>query len=69
MVLTDKQAELLDLRLMGGADLLQPGKMIQELQRKVAANQPHSTATTVSELVADYNALIDKLVAAGLMEG
>lgn len=34
---------------------------------KVAANQPHSTATDIAGLVADFNALIDKLVAAGLM--
>lgn len=31
-------------------------------------NQPHSVATTVTQLVADHNALIDALVVAGIMK-
>lgn len=34
----------------------------------VAANQADSTATTVANLVTDFNALLAKLRAAGLME-
>lgn len=32
-----------------------------------AENQPNSTATTIAALRADFNALLDKLKAAGLM--
>lgn len=31
-------------------------------------NQPTSTATTIEELVVDFNALLSKLKAAGIME-
>lgn len=34
-----------------------------------AANQGDSTATTVAGIVSDFNALLGKLIAAGLMEG
>lgn len=32
------------------------------------ANQPHSTAVDIAHLLADFNALLDKLVAAGIMK-
>ncbi|WP_127509795.1 hypothetical protein [Paenibacillus humicus] len=68
MKITDQQAELLDVRLMQGNDVLKPGSMIQELQGRVAQNQASSTASDVAGLKADLNALIAKLRAAGLME-
>lgn len=36
---------------------------------KAAANQADSTATTVAELVTDFNALLAKLIASGAMSG
>ena len=43
------------------------GTEIQNLGNRVAAVQVHSVATDATGLVADFNALIDKLKAAGLM--
>jgi len=36
---------------------------------KAAAKQADSTATTVAELVTDFNALLAKLIASGAMSG
>ena len=35
----------------------------------VAENQPPSVATTIADLKADFNSLLEKLKSAGLMEG
>ena len=40
---------------------------INEVNAKVAANQAASTASTVADLKTDFNALLTKLKAAGLM--
>ena len=50
----------------GGRLILEEGAENSGLPR--AANQAESTATTVSGLKDDLNALIGKLVSAGLME-
>lgn len=68
MKLTVRDAEFLDDRLMGGVSTYKPGSMIKELQEKVAESQEGSTATDVTTLRNDLNALIAKLKAAGLME-
>ena len=45
----------------------QLGTEIQNLGNRVSTVQAHSVAVDAAGLVADFNALIDKLKAAGLM--
>ena len=52
--------------IVGGAREILPGASVMGLP--VAANQADSTASDVAGLVADFNALLTKLKAAGLME-
>lgn len=52
--------------IVGGALEILPGASVMGLP--VAANQADSTASDVAGLVADFNALLTKLKAAGLME-
>lgn len=74
MAITDDQKERINRAMPAnrGVDL---GGIIQQLQNaaddsasKVAENQADSTAADVGDLVADFNALLAKLKAAGLME-
>ena len=52
------------LEIAGEGELILGGKAIAP-----AANQADSTATTIAELKTDFNALLAKLQAAGLMAG
>ncbi|WP_040197184.1 head fiber protein [Candidatus Soleaferrea massiliensis] len=52
--------------VVGGALEILPGASVTGLP--VAENQADSTASDVAGLVADFNALLAKLKAAGLME-
>ena len=52
------------LEIAGEGELILGGKAVAP-----AANQADSTATTIAELKTDFNALIAKLQAAGLMAG
>ena len=52
------------LEIGGEGELILGGKAIAP-----AANQADSTATTIAELKTDFNALLSKLQAAGLMAG
>ena len=52
------------LEIAGEGQLILGGKAIAP-----AAHQPDSTATTIAELKTDFNALLAKLQAAGLMAG
>ena len=52
------------LEIAGEGQLILGGKAIAP-----AANQADSTATTIADLKADFNALLAKLQAAGLMAG
>ena len=52
------------LEIAGEGELILGGKAIAP-----AANQADSTATTIADLKADFNALLAKLQAAGLMAG
>ena len=51
--------------VIGGTLEIKEGASVTGLP--VADNQPASTATTINGLVADFNALLTKLKAAGLM--
>ena len=52
------------LEIAGEGQLILGGKAVAP-----AANQADSTATTIAELKTDFNALLAKLQAAGLMAG
>ena len=52
------------LEIAGEGQLILGGKAVAP-----AANQADSTATTIADLKADFNALLAKLQAAGLMAG
>ena len=52
------------LEIGGEGQLILGGKIIAP-----ATHQADSTATTIAELKTDFNALLSKLQAAGLMEG
>jgi len=52
--------------VIGGTMEILPGASVTGLP--VAENQADSTATDIVGLVADFNALLSKLKAAGLME-
>ena len=52
------------LEIGGEGQLILGGKAIAP-----AAHQADSTATTIADLKPDFNALLDKLPAAGLMAG
>lgn len=52
--------------VIGGTMEILPGASVTGLS--VAENQADSTATDIAGLVADFNALLSKLKAAGLME-
>lgn len=55
-------------RTVIGGEIVVTGKLILgEDELKQATNQAASTATSVADLKGDLNALITKLVAAGLM--
>jgi len=54
----------------GTLDVAAGGKLtFAGTELKPAANQADSTASTVAGIVADFNGLLAKLVAAGLMSG
>ena len=52
------------LEIAGEGELILGGKAVAP-----ATNQADSTATTIAELKTDFNALLAKLQAAGLMAG
>ena len=52
------------LEIAGEGELILGGKAVAQ-----AAHQADSTATTIAELKTDFNALLAKLQAAGLMAG
>ena len=54
-----------DVTLIGGKLVIEEGGSVEGLPS--AENQAASTATTVANLVTDFNALLTKLKAAGLM--
>lgn len=56
-----------EIDIVGDGVLKQNGTPVN-LGFTPAANQADSTAADVGDLVADFNALLDKLKAAGLME-
>lgn len=51
-----------------GTEIQNIGTGIQNLGKKVAAAQENSVATDIAGLVKDFNALLAKLKAAGLMD-
>lgn len=55
--------------VIGGTLEVKPGATVTGINgiAAVAANQAASTATTIADLKADFNALLVKLKAAGLM--
>lgn len=53
--------------VIGGALEIKEGASVTGLSFPVAANQANSTASTIAGLVTDFNALLAKLKAAGLM--
>ena len=60
-----------DQSVIGGTlDIASGGKLtFAGTELKPAAHQANSEATTIAGLVADFNALLAKLIAAGLMSG
>ena len=60
-----------DITVIGGTlDISAGGKlMFAGSELKPAAFQANSEATTIAGLVADFNALLSRLIAAGLMSG
>lgn len=58
-----------DKTVIGGSLVFEEGATVERFPggNKLAANQIASAATNVAELVADFNALLTKLKAAGLM--
>ncbi len=54
----------------GSLDIVESGKLLfNGTEAKPAVNQADSTAADVASLVTDFNALLAKLKAAGLMNG
>lgn len=52
----------------GTLDIASGGKLtFNDVELKPAANQADSTVSDVADLVTDFNALLAKLIAAGLM--
>lgn len=66
MPITDTQKEMLN-RMCPVAKSVGLGTEMQNLTGEVVAHQANSTATDVAGLVADFNALLAKLQAAGIM--
>jgi hypothetical protein len=56
-----------DKTVIGGALEIKEGASVTGLSFPVATNQANSTASTIAGLVTDFNALLAKLKAAGLM--
>ena len=56
------------LEISAGGQLLLEGTPLVRSPLTSAANQADSTAATIADLKADFNALLAKLQAAGLME-
>jgi hypothetical protein len=54
--------------VIGGKLTILPGATVTGLSTPVAANQADSTALSTASIVADFNSLLTKLKAAGLME-
>ncbi len=53
--------------VIGGTLEIKEGASVTGLSFPAAANQANSTASTIAGLVTDFNALLAKLKAAGLM--
>ena len=60
-----------EMTVIGGTlDVPAGGKLsLEGMELKRAALQANSSASTVAGIVADFNALLAKLIAAGLMSG
>ena len=56
-----------DKTVIGGSLEIKEGASVTGLSFPSAANQANSTASTIAGLVTDFNALLAKLKAAGLM--
>ena len=56
------------LEISAGGQLLLEGTPLAHSPLSSAVNQADSTATTIADLKTDFNALLAKLQAAGLME-
>lgn len=66
-LVTNKQAEYLEKVESAGAVPVTQAQLNAKLTATKAATQANSTATDVAGLVTDFNALLAKLKAAGIM--
>lgn len=57
-----------DVTHIGGKLIVEEGASVEGLLSTPATNQADSTASTVAALKEDFNALLGKLKAAGIME-
>ena len=60
------QAQGGDEWVVGGKLTIEDGAKLEGFPK--ASNQAESTATTISDLKTDFNAMLEKLKSAGLME-